>query len=232
MSGTSLIGLVGGMSWQSTALYYRKLNERVEARLGAHHNARCLINTVDFEDLLAPAMSGDWDAAARVLAEVAQRLERAGAEVIALTSVTGHFAAQHVRDLISGPFVDMGGAVGEELQRRKVRSFACLGTKKTLSGGFFVEPMRDNFGIEFVRPSDVEIECVNSVIIDELTRGVFDPGSKKRILEIAEALRERGAQVVVLACTELPLLVADSSEIGFLDVVDAHVDAILDRALA
>src|SRR5215510_3379643 len=79
MSGTSLIGLVGGMSWQSTALYYRKLNEKTEARLGAHHNARCLVNTVDFEDLFAPTMAGDWDSAARVVAEAAQRLERAGA---------------------------------------------------------------------------------------------------------------------------------------------------------
>ena len=232
VSGTRLIGLVGGMSWQSTALYYRKLNEKTQERLGAHHNARCLINTIDFENLLVPALSGDWNSAAQVVGEAAQRLERAGAEIVALTSVTGHFAAPHVRYLVSKPFVDIGSALGEELHRREISTIACLGTKKTLTGGFFIESLRDQFKIEVVGPSDEEIEWLNSVIINELTRGVFDPSSKQRVLAMAAALRAKGAQSVVLACTELPLLVGDSPSQEFIDVVDVHVDAILSRALA
>jgi aspartate racemase len=232
MPGTRLIGLVGGMSWQSTALYYRKLNEKTEERLGAHHNARCLINTVDFEDLLAPALSGDWDAAAWVVADAAQKLEHGRAEILALTSVTGHFAAQTIRDRVRLPFVDLGEALGEELCRRQIATVACLGTKKTLTGGFFIEPLREKFGLEVLRPSGESIDWVNSVIIDELTRGVFSPDSKRGVLDVANMLRGQGAEAIVLACTELPLLVGSGRTGEFIDVVDVHVDAILDHALA
>jgi len=228
-----LAGLVGGMGWPSTALYYRRLNEAVAERLGGHHNAASLLHTLDFAPLLAAAQADDpsWT---ETVAAAAAGLERGGAAFVALTSVTGHLAAETCERRLRVPFLHIADAVADAALEAGAARVGLLGTRLALASPAVV-PRLEARGLSIVIPEPSAAEAVDTIILRELTQGRFPAGSRARVQDEAVALRRRGADLVALACTELPLLVS-ARDLGTpaLDAVEVHVarmrDALLEEA--
>lgn len=228
MSG--FIGLVGGMSWESTALYYRRLNQETQRRRGGHRNGRSLVESLEFQSLLDLANAGSWDAAADSVVAAARRLAGAGVDLIALTSVTGHRFAGAVREAVPVPFVHVADAVAAQARSRGWRSLALLGTRYTLEQAFFRSVLEDGHGIEVRLPCPRDRERLHHLIVEDLSLSRFEPDSREWCLDLARHLVAQGADGMVLACTELPLLLpADTLNLPCIDAVDAHVHAIVDR---
>lgn len=225
------VGLVGGLSWEATALYYRLLNQAVAARLGGHHNARSLLATVDFEEVLRPALADDWDGVARPIVSAALAVERAGADCVLLTANTAHLVADRVTAACSIPLIHIVDAVGEAARAAGLTRLGLVGTKQTLGSGLYDRHLSDRFGIDVVLPETDARDALQTVILDELTRGEIRPDSRARCLDIVESLAGAGAQGVVLACTELPLLMADGdASVPLLDSTWLHVGRALEFA--
>ncbi len=219
------IGLVGGLSWEATALYYRLLNESVGARLGGHHNARSVLATVDFEEVLEPALRDDWDSAARPIVAAATAVERAGAGCVLLTANTAHLVADRVTAAVSIPLIHIADAVGAAARKAGLGSVGVVGTKQTLGSGLYDRIMAERFQIDVLLPPEPAREDLQTMIVDELTLGHVRPGSRTRLLEIVEGLAAAGADGVVVGCTELPLLLSDGdASVPLLDSTRLHVD--------
>lgn len=210
------------MSWRSTALYYRLLNEMSEARYGSLENAASVVVTLPFAPLAAAMENGDSDAVARRIADAASRLEAAGAGCVVLTAFTAHFAVDVVRDAISIPLIDVGDALAQACRERKLDRIGMLGTTYTLEAGHVAGRLAAN-GIEATPPEAVLAARVNAVIQGELTRGSLSEKAGETFDEAVDHLARRGAQAVALACTELPLLLPRTSRIPLIDGVEAHV---------
>jgi aspartate racemase len=226
-----LIGLVGGMSWESTALYYARLNRLVHRRLGGHHNARSVLVTLDFEDLTSPAGRGDWAGVAATVSAAAAATEKAGAGFVMLTAMTGHAVADEVASAIGIPLLHAGDVLAETAAGRGVTRLGLLGTSTTLTGTFLTSRLKAR-GIEPAIPGEADRATIDRIIFDELTQGVIEQSSRKTVTTIATSLKKTGAEAVVLACTELPLLFAPPSlTCPFIDLVDLHVEAAVDWSL-
>lgn len=229
---TKLIGLLGGMSWESSALYYRLLNTATHRRMGGHHNARSLMFTLDFDELNALAAQGDWKKVAAVISDAARSLEKAGAEFAMLTAVTAHTVADQVAEAIGIPLLHIVDPTGEAIRAKGLARVGLLGTRYTMELGFFAERMRKQFGIEVIVPPEDQRTALHRIIIEELTLGVIEEKSKRALLRIANDLGARGAEAVVVACTELPLLLdMDAYPMPAFDVVKLHAEAAVERAL-
>ena len=201
------IGLIGGMSWESTITYYQLLNEAAKDTLGGLHSAKILLYSVDFFEVEALMSRGDWNAAADLLGGVAERLERAGADFVLICTNTLHKVAPQVQARISVPLVHIAEAAADELLAKGIRRVALLGTKYTMTQEFYRDKLTER-GIEVLIPEGDDIDMVNRVIFDELCLGVVKPESKAQYLRVIEALRLRGAEGLLLGCTELGLIVS------------------------
>lgn len=231
MRQTKLIGLLGGMSWESSALYYRLINEAAQRRLGGHHNARSLMFTLDFDELNDLAAKGEWERIAQVVA-AAGNLERSGAAFAMLTAVTVHTVADQVAEAMNIPLLHIVDPTGEALRAAGVRRIGLLGTRYTMELGFFAERLRDRFGIATLVPPEGDRTTLHRIIIDELTLGVVKPESREVLRGLAENLATAGAEAVVVACTELPLLLdMESYPVRAFDVVALHAEAAVELAL-
>lgn len=230
---TQLIGLIGGMSWESSALYYRLINEAAHRRLGGHHNARSLMYSLDFDELNDLAARGDWDGVAGVITKAARHVEAGGAAFAMMTAVTAHYVADQVAGAIRIPLLHIADPTGEALHAAGHRRVGLLGTRYTMELGFFGERLEKQFGIEVLVPPEDERTTLHRMIIDELTLGVVKPESRAVLLQLAKGLEARGAEAIVVACTELPLLLAieDYPMPGY-DVVRLHAEAAVELALA
>ncbi len=230
---TRLIGLLGGMSWESSALYYRLINQAAHARMGGHHNARSLMFTLDFDELNRLAAAGDWTRVAAVISEAAHSLEKAGAAFAMLTAVTPHTVADRVADAIGIPLLHIADPTGEAIRAAGLSRVGLLGTRYTMELGFFAERLQQRFGIEVIVPPEEQRRALHGIIIDELTLGAVRPESADVLLRLASDLGARGAQAVVVACTELPLLAGmDAYPMPAFDVVRLHAEAAVELALA
>ncbi|NCC68817.1 MAG: aspartate/glutamate racemase family protein [Clostridia bacterium] len=203
------IGLIGGMSWESTITYYQLLNEAAKERLGGLHSAKILLYSVDFFEVEALMSRGDWDQAADLLGGVAARLERAGADFVLICTNTLHKVAPQVQSRIQVPLVHIAEAAADELATRGIVRVALLGTKYTMTQDFYRDKLTRR-GIDVLIPEGDDIELVNRVIFDELCLGVVRESSRVEYLRVIEALQHRGAQGVLLGCTELGLIVSQS----------------------
>jgi aspartate racemase len=201
------IGLLGGMSWESTQLYYKFLNLGVRQRLGGLHSAKILLHSVDFAEIEACQVRGDWQAAGAILGAAAAGLERAGAELMLVCTNLMHKVAPQIEDHISIPLLHIADAAGRAILTQGLKKVGLLGAIYTMEEGFYRQRLSENFGIELVIPLRLERELVHRVIFAELCRGEFSPESKRAYLEIISGLREQGAEGVILGCTEIPLLV-------------------------
>jgi len=202
------IGLLGGMSWESTALYYQQINKMVHLKLGKLHSAKVIINSVDFEEIAALQAKGLWQEAGAYLAEQAQNLEKAGADCILVCTNTMHKVAAQIEDSISIPFLHIADATAKEILSQNIGKVALLGTAFTMEQDFYKARLRDH-GIEVIIPNEADRKIVHRIIYEELCLGVINPDSQQKYIAIVERLIAEGAQGIILGCTEICMLIGE-----------------------
>ncbi len=227
------LGVLGGMSWESTLLYYRLLNQGVATRLGGLHSARLVLHSVDFAPLAALQAAGDWAGAAQLLADAARGLRAAGAQGLVLATNTMHKVAADVEAAAELPLLHIADATGAAIVTAGLRRVGLLGTRFTLDDASIVQDrLRQRFGLDLLLPDAAGREAVHRIIYDELCRGVVRDGSRAVYRAVIDDLRARGAQGVILGCTEITLLVdAASSPLPVFDSTALHAAAALDWML-
>lgn len=227
------LGLIGGMSWESTALYYRLINNGVQQALGGLHSARIILYSVDFAPIEQLQKKGDWSGAAAILVQAAQSLEAGGADFLLLCTNTMHKVADEIRSAVGIPFVHIAEAAAEALQARAIRSVGLLGTAFTMEQDFYTGILRRDYGMEVLLPSTEERALVHRVIYDELCLGKVKPDSRAAYLRIIAALSRQGAQGVILGCTEIGLLVKqEDTPVPLFDTTVIHAHKAVSLALA
>lgn len=225
------IGLIGGMSWESTVTYYQMINEGIKDSLGGLHSAKVLLYSVDFFEIEALMSRGAWDEAAELLGDVAQRLEAAGADMILICTNTLHKVAPQVQSRIRVPLVHIAEAAAEELLSKGITRVGLLGTKYTMMQEFYREKLTER-GIDVLIPEGEEIDLVNRVIFDELCLGVVKEDSKSAYLKVIANLQARGAQGILLGCTELGLIVSQEDvSLPLFDTTVIHAKKAIELAL-
>lgn len=226
------IGIIGGMSWESTATYYQQLNELVKQRLGGLHSAKVIIHSVDFAEIELLQHRGEWDKTAEILSDAAKSLERAGADFVLIATNTMHKVANEIEQAVSIPLLHIADATGVALVKSGVTKIGLLGTAFTMEQMFYKQRLTEKFGIEVVVPNGVQRKLVHDVIYNELCLGTLSPRSKSDYLTIISDLAEQGAQGVILGCTEIGLLVQSSdTHVPLYDTVGLHVVAAVEEAL-
>ena len=227
------IGLLGGMSWESSAEYYRLVNEATRDRLGGLHSADCLLRSVDFTEIEALQREGRWDEAGARLAAEAAGLAAAGAELLVLCTNTMHKVADAITDAVDVPFVHIADTTAEAVRARGLHTVGLLATAYTMEQDFYVGRLRDLHGLEVLVPDDADRAIVHRVIYEELCVGVIEDGSRAEYRRIMAALAERGAEAILLGCTEIDLLVGpEDSPVPVFDTTRLHAERAVELALA
>lgn len=218
------LGILGGMSWESTASYYRLLNQGVRQRLGGLHSAPLLVHSLDFAEIAALQQQGDWPAAGQILAQAAQGLERGGATALLLATNTMHKVAGAIEAAVDIPLLHIGDAVGQALQRQGVTRAALLGTRFTMQEDFYRQRLAERFAIEVMIPNAVQMMEIDRVIFAELCQGRFLPQAQDFYLDCLRTLQAQGAEVAILGCTEIGLLLEGlDAPLPLLDSAERHV---------
>ncbi len=218
------LGMLGGMSWESTATYYKWLNEGVRDSLGGLHSAPILLHSVDFAGIAALQKAGEWDEAGEQLADAARGLERAGAGALLLATNTMHKVAGAIESAVNIPLLHIGGAVVEALQQRGIAKAALLGTRFTMQEDFYKRRLTECFGIETMLPTLEAMSEIDRVIFAELCQGEFNQPAREFYLGVLEQLRDQGAEAAILGCTEIGLLLEGvDSPLPLIDSTHEHV---------
>ncbi|PSR13379.1 aspartate racemase [filamentous cyanobacterium CCP3] len=226
------IGLIGGMSWESSLDYYRILNQTVQSRLGGLHSAKVIMFSVDFADLAVMQHDGRWADIAAILVEAAQKLQMAGASMVLICTNTMHRVADDVEARISVPLVHIADAVAEVIKSQNLGRVGLLGTKFTMEQDFYRQRLVERHGLEVVIPDDAGRAAVHQIIYEELCQGQFKPESRQRVLDLCQELAGAGAEGVILGCTELELLVKDAAAaVPLFPTTRLHADAAVNLAL-
>ena len=228
------IGMLGGMSWESSAVYYRLLNRDVQGRLGGVASAKAILHSFDFAEISVLQRPGDWDEANRRMAEAAQGLERAGADFVIMCCNTMHCATQRIEKSIHIPFLHIADPLGAAIDRARMRRVALLGSSHTMErDDILLGRLKGSYGLDVIVPQGAEAAEVSRVIYEELVRGQFLESSRAKYREVIAGLVARGAEGVILGCTELPLLVKpEDSAVPLFDTTTLHATAAVDLALA
>ncbi len=222
------IGLLGGMSWESTLPYYRHINEAVRERLGGLHSARLVLYSLDFHEIEALQRQGDWAAAGTLLADAARRLESAGADFLLLCTNTMHKVADAIEAASALPLLHIADPTAAAIQAAGLQRVGLLGTRFTMEQPFYRQRLEDRYGIQVLVPDEPDRAEVHRVIYEELCRGVVSEAYR----QVISSLVARGAQAVILGCTEIGLLVrADDAEVPLFDTCVLHAQAAAERAL-
>jgi aspartate racemase len=229
MARMKRIGVVGGMSWYSTAEYYRVINERVQVRRGGHHSADLLVHSLDFAEIRQCQIDGDWERAGKIMAASAAGLVGAGAELVVLATNLMHKAAAAIEDAVAVPFLHIADAVGREATRLGARRIGLLGTRPVLEDGFYAERLARH-GVDVVVPDAPTRARLDDIIFGELTVGDLRPESQDELRNAVDALASDGAQAVALACTELELAVTTAA-VPLIATARTHARAAADLAL-
>jgi len=225
------IGLIGGMSWESTITYYQILNTLARERLGGFHSAKVVLYSVDFAEIEYCQRANQWQEAGRLLADAAKSLETAGADCVVLCTNTLHKVSDQITTATRLPFLHIADALIEEIQKRGFKKVGLLGTKYTMAESFYSSLLREA-GIEVLVPGLADQDTVNTVIFNELCLGSIEPRSREAYIRIIQDLVAEGAQAIILGCTEIGLLItqADLPEIPLLDTTDLHARKAFDFA--
>ncbi|MGZ4271616.1 MAG: aspartate/glutamate racemase family protein [Solirubrobacteraceae bacterium] len=227
------IGLLGGMSWESTAVYYRFVNEAVRDRLGGLHSADCLLRSVDFAAIEALQRDGAWEEAGRRLAAEARALVAGGAELLVLCTNTMHKVAEAIGEAIDVPFVHIADTTAHAVRAQGLETVGLLATAYTMEQDFYVGRLRDVHGLDVLIPGAADRRIVHDVIYDELCVGIVDDGSREQYRRIMRGLAERGARAVLLGCTEIDLLVGpEDAPVPVFDTTRLHAERAVELALA
>lgn len=226
------LGLLGGMSWESTVTYYQIINETVKRELGGLHSAKLLMYSVDFTEIEEYQAKGEWDKSAQVLADAAKNLENAGADYIVICTNTMHKVAPQIQAQVSIPLIHIADATADALLEAGIQTVALLGTKYTMTQDFYKDRLISR-GLQVLIPEAEDVELVNRVIYDELCRGILSPASRAEYVRIIHQLRQRGAQAVILGCTEIGLLISqEDSPLPVFDTTLIHAEKAAMTALS
>ncbi|MBD5168983.1 MAG: aspartate/glutamate racemase family protein [Oscillibacter sp.] len=216
------IGVLGGMSWESTIPYYRIINEEIKNKLGGLHSAKIVLYSVEFDEIERCQSSGDWEKSGEILGKAAQGVEAAGADFLLICTNTMHKVAPQVAAMVHIPIVHIADATADELEKRRVRKVGLLGTKYTMTQDFYKQKLIGR-GIDVVIPDGEDIDAVNEIIFRELCVGEIRESSRRRFQEIIDRLKEKGAEAVILGCTEIGLLIRPSdSSLPVFDTTEIH----------
>lgn len=226
------IGLIGGMSWESSIEYYRIINEVTKSKLGGLHSAKSVMYSVDFAEIEALQHQSRWQEAAGLMVAAAQSLERAGADFIVLCTNTMHKLADEIEANIQVPFLHIADATAEKIQSSGIQKIGLLGTRFTMEQDFYRGRLVDKHGLEVLIPNDDEREVVHRVIYQELCLGIINPESRKQYIEIMNSLVESGAEGIILGCTEIELLIHTGDvTVGLFPTTRIHAEAAVEKAI-
>lgn len=218
------IGLIGGMSWESTVTYYQIINETIKKQLGGLHSAKILLYSVDFTEIEKCQADGNWEKSAEILSEAAINLEKAGADFIVICTNTMHKVAPQIQSKINIPVIHIAEATAHELKENSIKKVALLGTKYTMTQDFYKSKIKEA-GIEVIVPDEKDIETVNDIIYNELCLGNILQTSKEKYIEIIEKLSKKGAEGVILGCTEIGLLINQKdTSLPIFDTTKIHAE--------
>lgn len=225
------IGLIGGMSWESTVSYYQIINEEVKNRLGGLHSAKIILYSVEFDEIEKCQSGGDWNRSGEILGEAAKSLEAAGADFILICTNTMHKVAPQIQSMIHIPVMHIADATAQELERCQIRKVGLLGTKYTMTQDFYKQRLIDR-GIDVVIPDGENIDVVNDIIFRELCVGKIKEESRKKFQDTIDSLKDKGADGVILGCTEIGLLIhPGDSSLPVFDTTLIHAKQAVDKAL-
>ncbi|MEG0367810.1 MAG: aspartate/glutamate racemase family protein [Coprobacillus sp.] len=225
------IGLIGGMSWESTVSYYEIINEMIKQQLGGLHSAKIILYSVDFSEIEECQSKGDWEKSGDILAQAACQLEQAGADFIVICTNTMHKVAPQISQKIHVPLLHIAEAVGHELKKHNINKVALLGTKYTMTQDFYKKKIVD-MGIDILIPEEQDIELINQIIFNELCLGKILDNSRQEYVRIIEDLKHKGAQAVILGCTEIGLLIKqEDTSLPVFDTTIIHASYAANKAL-
>ena len=228
-----LIGLIGGLSWESSAEYYRIINRTTQKRLGGVHSARTLMYSFDFGEIEALQAGGDWAAATRLMIDAAGRLERGGADLLLICSNTMHRMADDVAGAVGVPLLHIADPTAARIRSAGLRRVGLLGTAFTMEQDFYKGRLADRFGLDVLIPDADDRAAVHRIIYEELVRGIVRPDSRDRYRRVIGRLVDAGAEAVILGCTEIMLLVRpEDSPVPLFDTTTIHAEAAVEAALA
>jgi aspartate racemase len=227
------IGLIGGMSWESSAEYYRIINETVKEKLGGLHSAKIVLVSVDFAEIETLQHEGKWDETARILIAAAQSVERVGVGFLLICTNTMHKVAEDVQKGIQIPLLHIADATAERVKSQGLNRIGLLGTKFTMEETFYKDRLIERHGLEIIIPNESERDCIHRVIYDELCLGEIKGDSRECYVQIMDRLIGEGAQGIILGCTEIGLLVCqEDSPVPLFDTARIHAEAAVEYALA
>jgi aspartate racemase len=226
------IGLLGGLTCESSLLYYKLINEMTRERLGGHHAAKSVMVSVDFADVQPLTEAGDWDGVLAILLQAAKAIERGGADFLVLCANTAHKLAAEIGREINIPILHIVDATASEIGKAGFSKVGLLGTRFTMEEDFFRGRLREKHGIEAIVPGKEECERVHRIIIDELALGIIKPASREEVRKVSEGLIASGVQAIILGCTELPLLITQEQvQAPLFDTTKIHARAAVEFAL-
>ena len=218
------IGLIGGMSWESTVTYYKIINEVIKEKLGGLHSAKCVLYSVDFQEIEECQANGNWEKSGEILGEAAYNLEKAGADFIVICTNTMHKVVNQIKEKISIPILHIAEMTAEKILEKGLKNIALLGTKYTMEQDFYKSKLIEK-GINVIIPDKNDIEIINEVIYDELCLGIINSNSKKKFLEIVDKLRNKEAEGIILGCTEIGLLIKnEDTDVPLFDTAIIHAE--------
>ena len=226
------IGLIGGMSWESSLEYYRIVNETVKEKLGGLHSCKCLMYSVDFGVIEALQHQNKWDELTKLMIEAAQNLKHGGADFIVICTNTMHKMAPEIEHFTGLNVLHIADVTGAAISKDQIQKVGLLGTRFTMEGDFYKKRLKDNYDIEVIIPEDADRQIIHDIIYNELCLGIIKDDSRQKYIDIINKLCANGAEGIILGCTEIPLLIKQSDVlIPVYDTTKIHAESAVDFAL-
>ena len=221
-----LLGLIGGMSWESTIEYYRIINDLVKERLGGWNSAKLLLYSVNFEEIYTLQQQNKWNEIAEIFIKISKSLEEAGCSAILICSNTAHKIADKIIPRIEIPIIHVVDETAKAIKDSKINTVGLLGTKFTMEGEFYVQRLEEKYGLQVIVPDQEQREYINNAIFNEFAQGTFLHSTKTKFLDIIDSLNKKGTQGIILGCTEIPLLIhQEDVEVPLFDTLNIHLKA-------
>lgn len=232
VDSVKVIGIIGGMSWESSAEYYRLINQEVNRKLGGLHSAEILMFSLDFEQIEKLQHSGKWEEATKIMVDAARRLDRGGADFLIIATNTMHRMADEVQNSVRVPLLHIADATGDRIKKAGFKRVGLLGTIYTMEEDFYKGRLIDRYGLEVSIPGNEDRKLVNDIIYNELCLGKINQSSKQDVVRIIDGLAAEGAEAVILGCTEIPLLIQQKdAKVPLFDTTLIHAETAVARAL-
>ncbi len=226
------IGMIGGMSWESSKMYYQYANEYIKHRLGGSHSCKCIMVSVDFAEIEEYTFAGQWEKIGEMMADCTRQLESAGADIILLCTNTIHLVSDYIEKSTNLPFLHIAEATGQAIKAQELQKVGLIGTKFTMEKDFYTTILSERFGLDVIIPSENDRQAIHDIIYNELVKGQFTETAKSKCMSIMEQLGSKGAQGIIMGCTELPILVPDGDvPMVTIDTTKVHIQLALDWAI-